>query len=184
MKFVDGALSDADIILLRHRHRRAVDRAAAILENIRHSAIPTIVVINKIDLSNPEALDALGRPVARNPPRSADRPRLGPRKVQHRGALPDHPLPCCPKDRPSTPKETLTDKPCVSSPRDHPREDSPFLRQGDPPTAAKSASTPTRRSPRSTASPPRSTSRARVAEGNLIGHKGEKLKRVGQTARE
>ncbi len=59
MKFVAGALTDADIILYVTDTVEQSDRSATILENIRQSGIPTVVVINKIDLSTPEALERL-----------------------------------------------------------------------------------------------------------------------------
>lgn len=59
MKFVHGALSDADVILYVTDTVEQTDRSAVVLENIRKSGIPTIVVVNKIDLTTPEALEAL-----------------------------------------------------------------------------------------------------------------------------
>ena len=59
MKFVTGAVSDADVILYVTDTVEQSDRAAEIIDNIRASQIPTIVVINKIDLSSPEALELL-----------------------------------------------------------------------------------------------------------------------------
>ncbi len=59
MKFVHGALSDADVILYVTDTVEQSDRSADVLENIRKSGIPTVVVVNKIDLTTPEALEAL-----------------------------------------------------------------------------------------------------------------------------
>ena len=59
MKFVTGAVSDADIILYVTDTVEQSDRSAEIIGQIRQSGIPTIVVINKIDLSDPARLDAL-----------------------------------------------------------------------------------------------------------------------------
>ncbi|MCM1300721.1 MAG: GTPase Era [Alistipes senegalensis] len=59
MKFVHGALSDADVILYVTDTVEQTDRSAVVLENIRRSGIPTIVVVNKIDLTTPEALETL-----------------------------------------------------------------------------------------------------------------------------
>ncbi len=59
MKFVHGALSDADVILYVTDTVEQTDRSADVLENIRKSGIPTVVVVNKIDLTTPEALEAL-----------------------------------------------------------------------------------------------------------------------------
>jgi len=59
MKFVHGALSDADVILYVTDTVEQTDRSAVVLENIRKSGIPTVVVVNKIDLTTPESLEAL-----------------------------------------------------------------------------------------------------------------------------
>ena len=59
MKFVTGALTDADVILYVTDTVEQSERSAEIVDSIRRSGIPTVVVINKIDLSTPAALDAL-----------------------------------------------------------------------------------------------------------------------------
>lgn len=59
MKFVRGALTDADVILYVTDTVEQGDRSAEIIDDIRRSGIPTVVVINKIDLSTPEALETL-----------------------------------------------------------------------------------------------------------------------------
>ena len=59
MKFVTGAVADADVVLFVTDTVEKSERAAEIIAQIRDNGIPTIVVINKIDLSTPEALDAL-----------------------------------------------------------------------------------------------------------------------------
>ena len=59
MKFVRGAITDADVLLYVTDTVEDSDRSAEIIEKVRMSGIPTIVVINKVDLSNPEKLTAL-----------------------------------------------------------------------------------------------------------------------------
>ena len=59
MKFVNGAVKDADVILYVTDTVEQSDRSAEVLARIARSGIPTIVVINKIDLTTPEALEAL-----------------------------------------------------------------------------------------------------------------------------
>lgn len=60
MGFVRGALKDADVILyVTDTVEKGDEASEEILEKVRLSAIPTIVVINKIDLSNQEGLEAL-----------------------------------------------------------------------------------------------------------------------------
>ena len=59
MKFVRGAITDADVLLYVTDTVEDSDRSAEIIEKVRLSQIPTIVVINKVDLTTPEKLTAL-----------------------------------------------------------------------------------------------------------------------------
>lgn len=60
MGFVRGALKDADVILyVTDTVEKGDEASEEIVEKIRLSAIPTIVVINKIDISNQSGLEVL-----------------------------------------------------------------------------------------------------------------------------
>ena len=66
MRSVKGAVQDADVILYvtdtvegSAAGDGISERNAAVVESIRASGIPTIVIINKIDLSTPEAVGAM-----------------------------------------------------------------------------------------------------------------------------
>lgn len=59
MRFVTGAISDADIILYVTDTVENTERSEEIVEKIALSAIPAIVVVNKIDLTTPEKLEVL-----------------------------------------------------------------------------------------------------------------------------
>lgn len=60
MGFVRGALKDADVILyVTDTVEKGDEASEEIVEKIKLSAIPTIVVINKIDLSNQQVLESL-----------------------------------------------------------------------------------------------------------------------------
>ena len=60
MGFVRGALKDADVILyVTDTVEKGDEASEEIVEKIKLSAIPTIVVINKIDLSNQAGLEEL-----------------------------------------------------------------------------------------------------------------------------
>lgn len=60
MGFVTGALKDADVILyVTDTVEKGDEASEEIIEKVRLSAIPTIVVINKIDLSNQARLEEL-----------------------------------------------------------------------------------------------------------------------------
>ena len=59
MKFVTGALKDADVLLYVTDTVEQIDKHADFLQKVQLAAIPTIAVINKIDLTTPEKLEAL-----------------------------------------------------------------------------------------------------------------------------
>lgn len=60
MGFVRGALKDADVILyVTDTVEKGDEASEEIVEKIKLSAIPTIVVINKIDISNQSQLESL-----------------------------------------------------------------------------------------------------------------------------
>ena len=60
MGFVRGALKDADVILyVTDTVEKGDEASEEIVEKIKLSAIPTIVVINKIDRSNQQGLESL-----------------------------------------------------------------------------------------------------------------------------
>ncbi len=183
MKFVTGAVSDADVILYVTDTVEQSDRSAEIVGQIRQSGIPTIVVINKIDLSDPARLDALvdkwqaELPAARIVPVSA-------REQFNLEGLFQTILELLPEGPAYYPKDTLTDKTLRFFASEIIREkilrfydkEIPYCCEieiesyHEEPTIDRIAAT---------------IYVARESQkGILIGHKGEKLKRVGQAARE
>jgi len=59
MRSVDSALDDADLIIYVTDVVETAEKNKEYLERILNSVVPKIIVINKIDLSNQEALEAL-----------------------------------------------------------------------------------------------------------------------------
>ncbi len=59
MKFVDGAMGDADVILYVTDTVETADKNAEYVERLSRLECPVIVVINKIDLSSQEAVHTL-----------------------------------------------------------------------------------------------------------------------------
>ncbi len=93
MKFVTGAVADADVILYVTDTVERGERSAEIIGRIRESGIPAIVVINKIDLSTPEALEALVDKWQAGVARGTHRTCIGQGEFQYRGVVQDHPRP-------------------------------------------------------------------------------------------
>lgn len=183
MKFVNGALTDADVILYVTDTVEQSDRSAEILENIRRSAIPAIVVVNKIDLSNPAALDALVArwhetlPEARIVPVSA-------REQFNIEGLFRTILELLPEGPAFYPKDTLTDKTLRFFASEIIREKILRFYDKEIPYCCEIAIDAYKEEP----AIDRIAATIHVArdsqKGIVIGHKGEKLKRVGQAARE
>lgn len=183
MKFVTGAVSDADVILYVTDTVEQSDRSADILERIRTSGIPTLVVINKIDLTTPEALEALVErwhgilPEAEIVPVSA-------RERFNIEGLFGKILEVLPEGPAFYPKDTLTDKTLRFFASEIIREK--ILRTYDKeiPYCCEIEIESYKEEP----AIDRITATIYVSresqKGIVIGHKGEKLKRVGQLARE
>ena len=183
MKFVTGAVSDADVILYVTDTVEQSDRSAEIIGQIRQSGIPTIVVINKIDLSDPARLDALvdkwqaELPAARIVPVSA-------RERFNLEGLFQTILELLPEGPAYYPKDTLTDKTLRFFASEIIREKILRFYDKEIPYCCEIEIESYREEP----TIDRIAATIYVAresqKGILIGHKGEKLKRVGQAARE
>ena len=109
MKFVTGAVTDADVILYVTDTVEQGDRSAEIIGRIRESGIPTVVVINKIDLSTPEALDALVDKWRQELPEAQIVPASAKENFNIEGLFKTI-LALLPEGPAFYPKETLTDK--------------------------------------------------------------------------
>ena len=183
MKFVTGAVTDADVILYVTDTVEQSDRSAEIIGQIRQSGIPTIVVINKIDLSDPARLDALvdkwqaELPAARIVPVSA-------REQFNLEGLFQTILELLPEGPAYYPKDTLTDKTLRFFASEIIREKILRFYDKEIPYCCEIEIESYREEP----TIDRIAATIYVAresqKGILIGHKGEKLKRVGQAARE
>ena len=183
MKFVTGAVSDADVILYVTDTVEQSDRSADILERIRTSGIPTLVVINKIDLTTPEALEALVErwhgilPEAEIVPVSA-------RERFNIEGLFGKILEVLPEGPAFYPKDTLTDKTLRFFASEIIREK--ILRTYDKeiPFCCEIEIESYKEEPAIDRIAATIYVSRESQKGIVIGHKGEKLKRVGQLARE
>lgn len=184
MKFVRGAVSDADVILyVTDTVEQPSDRNTEILEKIALSGIPVLLIINKIDLTTQEKLEELVAfwhkklPMAEIIPASA-------KESFNIGGIFDKILSILPQGEPFYPKDTLTDKTLRFFASEIIREkiltnydkEIPYCCEieidsyNEEPTIDRISAT---------------IYVARDSQkGIVIGHKGEKLKRVGQQARE
>ena len=183
MKFVTGALTDADVILYVTDTVEQGDRSEEIVAQIARSGIPTIVVVNKIDLTTPEALEALvekwhaALPEARIVPASAKE------KFNVEGLFRII-LELLPEGPAFYPKETLTDKTLRFFASEIIREKILRFYDKEIPYCCEIEIDTYKEEP----TIDRIAATIYVArdsqKGILIGHKGEKLKRIGQAARE
>ncbi len=183
MKFVEGAVSDADVILYVTDASLPDDRQTETLDRIRRSGIPTLAVINKIDLSTPERLEELVDKWHATLPDAVIVPVSAREKFNIRGLF-DLILERLPEGEAFYPKDTLTDKTLRFFASEIIREK--ILRNYDKeiPYCCEIEIESYREEPEID----RIAATIFVArdsqKGILIGHKGEKLKKIGRQARE
>ena len=149
MSFVRGAVDDADVILYVTDTVEQSDRSDEIVGRIVRSGIPAVVVINKIDLTTPEALEAIVDRWHAKMPDAEIVPVSAKERFNMKGLI-EAVLRRLPEGEPFYPKDTLTDRPMRFFASEIIREKIMLNYDKD----------------------------------IVIGHKGEKLKRVGRAARE
>ena len=183
MNFVRGAVDDADVILYVTDTVEQSDRSDEIVERIVHSGIPAIVVINKIDLSTPEALEAIVDSWHKKMPDAEIVPVSAKEKFNMKGLL-EAILRRLPEGEPFYPKDTLTDRPMRFFASEIIREKIMLSYDKEIPYCCQIEIDSYKEEP----AIDRISATIYVArnsqKGIVIGHKGEKLKRVGQAARE
>lgn len=183
MKFVRGALRDADVILyVTDTVEQGDDASREVIDSISLSAIPVIVVINKIDLTTQEALEVLVEkwnerlPAAQVVPVSA----LNNFNI---GGLFDLILEKLPQGEPYYPKDALTDKTMRFFASEIIREKIFLNYHKEIPYSVEISVDEYVEEP----SIDRISATIYVSrdsqKGIIIGHKGEMLKRVGSAAR-
>ncbi|MEG2365230.1 MAG: GTPase Era [Alistipes sp.] len=183
MKFVTGAVSDADVILYVTDTVEQSDRSVEIIDRINAGAIPTLVVINKIDLTTPEKLDELVEKWQALMPKAIVIPTSAKENFNIQSLF-HNILDVLPEGPEFYPKDTLTDKTLRFFASEIIREK--ILRYYDKeiPYCCEIEIESYKEEP----TIDRISAIIYVArdsqKGILIGHKGEMLKKVGQAARE
>ncbi len=182
MKFVTGALTDADVILYVTDTVEQSDRSAGIVEKIAASGIPAIVVVNKIDLTTPEALEKLVERWHAALPEAQIVPVSAKEQFNVEGLFRAI-LALLPEGPAFYPKDTLTDKTLRFFASEIVREKILKFYDKEIPYCCQIEIESYREEP----AIDRIAAVIYVArdsqKGILIGHKGEKLKKVGQAAR-
>ena len=183
MNFVHGAVDDADVILYVTDTVEQSDRQEAIVERINRSGIPTIVVINKIDLTTPDKLEALAAEWQSRLPEAVVIPVSAKEKIGMGGVL-DGILERLPEGEPFYDKDTLTDKTLRFFASEIIREKILLNYDKEIPYCCEIEIDTYKEEP----TIDRISATIYVArtsqKGIVIGHKGERLKKVGQQARE
>ena len=183
MKFVTGAVADADVILYVTDTVERGERSAEIIDRIRQSGVPAIVVINKIDLTTPEALETLVDKWQGELPEARIVPASAKENFNIEGLFKTI-LDLLPEGPAFYPKDTLTDKTLRFFASEIIREKILRFYDKEIPYCCEIEIESYKEEP----AIDRIAATIYVArdsqKGILIGHKGEKLKRVGQAARE
>ena len=182
MKFVRGAITDADVLLYVTDTVEDSDRSADIIEKVNLSGIPTIVVINKVDLTTPEKLVALVEKWQALIPNAIIAPCSAKENFNVEGVF-NLILERLPEGEPFYPKDTLTDKTLRFFASEIIREKILLNYDKEIPYSCEIAIESYKEEP----TIDRISATIFVArnsqKGIVIGHKGERLKRVGQAAR-
>ena len=182
MKFVRGAITDADVLLYVTDTVEDSDRSAEIIEKVCLSGIPTIVVINKVDLTTPDKLVALVEKWQALLPDAIIAPCSAKENFNVEGVF-NLILERLPEGEPFYPKDTLTDKTLRFFASEIIREKILLNYDKEIPYSCEIAIESYKEEP----TIDRISATIYVArnsqKGIIIGHKGEKLKKVGQAAR-
>lgn len=183
MKFVTGALKDADIVLyVTDTVERGDAASEEIVEKISLGGIRTIVVINKIDLTTPEKLDALVDKWKQRLPEAEIVP-VSALNNFNIGGLFDLIIKELPEGEAFYPKDSLTDKTMRFFASEIIREKIFLNYQKEVPYSVEISVDEYKED----ATIDRIAATIYVArdsqKGIIIGHKGEMLKRVGTAAR-
>jgi GTP-binding protein Era len=184
MGFVRGALKDADVILyVTDTVEKGDEASEEIVEKIKLSTIPTIVVINKIDLSNQQQLEGLVElwkerlPEAKVVPVSA-------LEGFNVGGVFDTIMTLLPEGMPYYEEGTLTDRPMRFFASEIIREKVFLNYDKEIPYSVEIVIEEYREEPKIDRISATIYVTRDSQKGIIIGHKGEKLKRVGMQARE
>ena len=182
MKFVRGAITDADVLLYVTDTVEDSDRSAEIIEKVRLAGIPTIVVINKVDLTTPEKLNAIVEKWQELLPDAIIAPCSARENFNVEGVF-NLILERLPEGEAFYPKDTLTDKTLRFFASEIIREKILLNYDKEIPYSCEIAIESYKEEPTFD----RISATIYVArnsqKGIVIGHKGEKLKKVGQAAR-
>lgn len=183
MKFVTGALKDADIILYVTDTVEKSDEASdAIVKSIAQRDTPVIVVINKIDLTTPQRLEQLVDEWKNRLPKAEIVPASALNNFNI-GGLFDLIVKELPEGEPFYPKDSLTDKTMRFFASEIIREKIFLNYQKEIPYSVEISIDEYKEE----ATIDRIAATIYVArdsqKGIIIGHKGEMLKKVGTSAR-
>ena len=183
MNFVHGAVDDADVILYVTDTVEQSDRSDSVIERVNHSGIPTIVVINKIDLTTPAALEALVEQWQAKIPQAIIIPCSAKEQIGMTGVL-NAILERLPEGEAFYPKDTLTDKTLRFFASEIIREKILLNYEKEIPYCCEIEIDTSKEEPTIDRISATIYVSRQSQKGIVIGHKGERLKRVGQQARE
>ena len=183
MRFVMGALADADILLYVTDVTEHPDVPNEVLSRVAAGGVKTLLVINKIDLTTPDQLESLVEEWQKALPEAEIIP-VSALNNFNIGGLFDRILAALPEGEPYYPKDALTDKTLRFFASEIVREKILLNYQKEIPYCVEVAVDEYHEEP----TIDRISATIYVARESqkaiLIGHKGSKLKKVGTEARE
>lgn len=110
LKFSTGALSDADVILYVTDTVELMDKNRDFIDKVKQNSAPVLLILNKIDLTTPQILDALVEKWHIELPNAIIFPVSALEKFNLDNVI-SKIVELLPESEPYFPKDTLTDKP-------------------------------------------------------------------------
>ncbi len=182
MKFVRGAMTDADVVLYVTDVTESEASTAEFSSKLGEIGAPVILVINKIDLTTPEALEALVALWEKRLPQ-ADIVAVSAKAAFNVGGVLDLILGKLPEGEPYYPKDALTDRTMRFFASEIIREKVLLNYQKEIPYSIEVVVDAYKEEPAMDRIAATLFVARNSQKGIVIGHKGEMLKRVGTQAR-
>ncbi len=182
MHFVDTAIEDADIILYMTDVIEDPDKNKISIERIAQQEKPILVLINKIDETNQQNLESLVEKWAQKLPRASILPIAAKHKL-HVNKVFDYIMHHLPEGDPYFPKDELTDRSLRFFASEMIREKILLFYKQEVPYSVEVEIASYKEDERIAHIEGNIYVVRESQKGILIGHKGEKLKKVGTEAR-
>lgn len=182
MRYAQSALNDADVLLYVTDTVETIDKNLEFVEQVGQSSIPTILLINKIDLSTPEKLEKQVEEWSKMLPDAQIVP-ISATECFNTETIIERIVKLLPEGEPYFPKDTLTDRPLRFFASEIIREKILLNYEREIPYSVEIVIEEYQESPTIDRISAVINVMRKSQKGIIIGHQGTMLKRVGTEAR-